>query len=90
MIFGLSAALYGKITVNRGRVQQVNFDTYPVVRMNEAPKIEVHIVESTAEPGGVGEPDTAGVIAAVTNAVYAATGTRVRTLPIDPTQLRIA
>jgi isoquinoline 1-oxidoreductase beta subunit len=58
--------------------------------MDEAPKIEVHIVPSTADPGGVGEPGTSGVIAAVVNAVFAATGKRVRTLPIDPAQLRNA
>jgi isoquinoline 1-oxidoreductase beta subunit len=90
VIYGLSAALYGRITVNKGRVEQGNFDTYPVVRMDEAPRIEVHIVPSTAEPGGVGEPGTSGVIAAVANAVFAATGKRLRTLPIDVAQLRIA
>ena len=90
VIYGLSAALYGKVTVAQGRVQQGNFDTYPVVRMNEAPKIEVHLVQSTADPGGVGEPGTAGVIAAVANSVHAATGKRIRTLPIDPSELRDA
>jgi isoquinoline 1-oxidoreductase beta subunit len=90
VIYGLSAALYGKITVDKGRVQQGNFDTYPVVRMNEAPKIEVHIIQSTEDPGGVGEPGTSGVFPAVANAVYAATGKRLRTLPIDPAQLRDA
>jgi isoquinoline 1-oxidoreductase beta subunit len=90
VIYGLSAVLYGKITVDKGRVQQGNFDTYPVVRMNEAPKIEVHIVQSSADPGGVGEPGTSGVIPAVANAVHAATGKRLRTLPIDPGQLRDA
>lgn len=90
VIYGLSAALYGRITVDKGRVQQHNFDTYPVVRMNEAPRIEVHIIESGAEPGGVGEPGTSGVIAAVANAVYAATGKRLRSLPVDPAELRSA
>jgi len=90
VIYGLSAVLYGRITVNEGRIQQRNFDAYPVVRMNEAPTIEVHIIQSTADPGGVGEPGTSGVIAAVANAVYAATGKRLRTLPIDPAQLRSA
>ena len=88
VIYGLSAVLYGKITMDKGRVQQTNFDTYPVMRMDEAPRIEVHIVQSTADPGGVGEPGTSGAIAAVCNAVFAATGKRVRTLPIDPAQLR--
>ncbi len=90
VIYGVSAVLYGRVTMDKGRVQQRNFDTYPVVRMNEAPKIDVYIVPSTAEPGGVGEPGTSGVIAAVVNAVYAATGKRLRTLPIDPAQLRNA
>ena len=90
VIYGLSAVLYGRITVDKGRVQQGNFDTYPVVRMAEAPRIEVHIVPSTEEPGGVGEPGTSGVIASVANAVFAATGQRPRTLPIDPNQLRSA
>jgi isoquinoline 1-oxidoreductase subunit beta len=90
VIYGLSAVLYGKITVDKGRAQQANFDTYQVVRMGAAPKIDVHIIESTEDPGGVGEPGTSGVIAAVANAVFAATGKRVRTLPIDPSQLRNA
>jgi isoquinoline 1-oxidoreductase beta subunit len=90
VIFGLSAVLHGNITVDKGRAQQGNFDTYQVVRMNAAPKIDVHIVESTESPGGVGEPGTSGVIAAVANAVFAATGKRIRTLPIDPSQLRDA
>jgi isoquinoline 1-oxidoreductase beta subunit len=88
VIYGLSAVLHGKITVNRGRVLEGNFDTYQVVRMAEAPKIEVHIIESTEDPGGVGEPGTSGAIAAVANAVFAATGKRIRTLPIDHAQLR--
>jgi isoquinoline 1-oxidoreductase beta subunit len=90
VIYGLSAALHGKITVEQGRVQEGNFDTYRVVRMAEAPKIDVHLIASTEDPGGVGEPGTSGVFAAVTNAVFAATGKRLRTLPIDPAQLRSA
>lgn len=90
VIYGLSAVLYGRITVDKGRVQQGNFDTYPVVRMAEAPKIDVHILQSAEEPGGVGEPGTSAVIAAVANAVFAATGQRLRTLPIDAAQLRTA
>jgi isoquinoline 1-oxidoreductase beta subunit len=90
IIFGISAVLYGRITVANGRVQQGNFDTYPVLRMEEAPKIEVHIIPSTEDPGGVGEPGTSGVIAAVANAVCGATGKRVLSLPIDPAQLKEA
>jgi isoquinoline 1-oxidoreductase beta subunit len=90
IIFGLSAALYGKITVVNGRVQQSNFDDCPVVRMNEAPRIEVHIVQSSEAPGGVGEPSTAALFPAVTNAIFAATGKRVFELPIDAAKLRSA
>lgn len=85
--FGLSAVLYGKITVKAGRIEQANFDTYPILRMNEAPLIDVHIVPSDQGPGGVGEPGTSGIFAAVANAVFDATGVRVRTLPIDAREL---
>jgi isoquinoline 1-oxidoreductase subunit beta len=88
VIYGLSAALHGKITIARGHVKEGNFDSYRVVRMHEAPRIDVFIVTSQAEPGGVGEPGTSGVIAAVANAVYAATGKRVRSLPIESALLR--
>jgi isoquinoline 1-oxidoreductase beta subunit len=87
-IFGISAALYGRITVANGRVEQGNFDSYPVVRMREAPTIEVHLIESRESPGGVGEPGTSGAIAAVANAVFAATGKRFRSLPLDPAELK--
>jgi isoquinoline 1-oxidoreductase beta subunit len=90
VIFGLSAALYGKITVANGRIVESNFDDCPVLRMNEAPAIDVHIVASTEAPGGVGEPGTAAVLPAVTNAIHAATGVRLYDLPIDPTKLRSA
>lgn len=87
-IFGISAALYGEITVKDGRVEQSNFDTYSVVRMDEAPAIEVHIVETGEAPGGLGEPGTSAIVPAVANAVFAATGKRLRRMPIDTTQLR--
>lgn len=90
IIFGLSAALYGKITVANGRVEQSNFDDCPVLRMNETPSIEVYIVDSAEEPGGVGEPGTAALFPAVTNAIYAATGVRLYELPIDRARLRSA
>jgi hypothetical protein len=79
---GLSAALYGEITLKDGRVQQSNFHDYRVLRMNESPAIEVHLIESFEAPGGVGEPATSCVMPALTNAVYAATGKRVRKLPL--------
>jgi isoquinoline 1-oxidoreductase beta subunit len=85
IIFGLTAALYGKITLQNGRVEQGNFDTYQLLRMDEAPKIEVHIVQSSELPGGVGETGTSAVAPAVTNAIFAATGRRLRSLPIDMT-----
>jgi isoquinoline 1-oxidoreductase subunit beta len=88
VIFGVSAVLYGRLTVARGRIEQGNFDTYPILRMDEAPRIDVHIVDSTADPGGVGEPGTPGAIAAVANAVFAATGRRALSLPLDPAQLK--
>ena len=90
IIYGLSAALYGKITVANSRIVQGNFDDAPVVRMHEAPPIEVHLVPSIEAPGGVGEPGTAAIFPAVTNAIFAATGKRVLDLPIDPAKLRSA
>jgi isoquinoline 1-oxidoreductase beta subunit len=81
--FGVSAALREHITVANGRVEQANFDTYQLLRIHEAPVIEVYIVASNEDPGGVGEPGTSGAIAAVANAVSAATGKRITTLPIQ-------
>jgi isoquinoline 1-oxidoreductase subunit beta len=88
IIFGITAALYGEITLKDGRVEQTNFDTYQVLRMNEAPAIEVHIAQSSEPPGGMGEPGTSAIVPAVTNAIFAATGKRLRKLPIDTTALR--
>jgi isoquinoline 1-oxidoreductase beta subunit len=82
IVFGLSAALKGEITVDRGRVQQGNFNDYPVLRINEMPQVEVHILPSTAAPGGMGEPPVPAIAPAVTNAIFAATGKRIRRLPI--------
>ncbi|MBR0999571.1 molybdopterin cofactor-binding domain-containing protein [Bradyrhizobium liaoningense] len=84
-IFGLTAALRGAITFKDGRVEQSNFDTYLPMRIEETPRIETYIVPSTAEPGGLGEAATAIVAPAVTNAIFAATGRRVRRLPIEAT-----
>ena len=83
IVYGLSAALFGEITLDRGRVVQANFDSYPVVRMNQSPAIEVHIVSSREDPGGIGEPGTPPIAPAVTNALFALTGMRVRRLPIQ-------
>jgi isoquinoline 1-oxidoreductase beta subunit len=85
--FGLSAALKGGISIARGRVTQANFDTYPLLRMPEMPVVEVYLVPSTAFPGGAGEAGVPPVAPAVCNAVFAATGVRVRRLPIDAGQL---
>lgn len=88
IIFGLTAAFYGEITVKNGRIEQRNFYDYKMLRMNEAPKIETYIVPSTEKHGGVGEPGTPPTAPAVVNAIFAATGKRIRTLPIDPTELK--
>jgi isoquinoline 1-oxidoreductase subunit beta len=88
IMFGITAALYGEITLEDGRVEQTNFDTYQVLRMNEAPAIEVHIVQSFEPPGGMGEAGTSAIVPAVTNAIFAATGKRLRKLPIDTTALK--
>jgi len=88
IIFGITAALYGEITVKDGRVEQTNFDTYQILRMNEAPTIEVHIVQSHEPPGGMGEAGTSAIVPAVANAVFAATGKRLRKLPIDSAALK--
>ena len=85
IVFGLTAALKGRISLQKGRVKQSNFHDYPLLTMREMPEIEVHIVESAFEPGGVGEPGTPPIAPAVANAVFAATGKRIRKLPIDLT-----
>ena len=88
IMFGITAALYGEITLKSGRVEQSNFHDYPILRINEAPVVEVHIVKSAEPPGGMGETGTSAVAPAITNAIFAATGRRLRKLPIDPAQLK--
>jgi isoquinoline 1-oxidoreductase beta subunit len=83
LIFGLTAALYGEITIDKGRVQQSNFHDYRMLRMNETPPIEVHILRSGEAPGGIGEAGTTAAFAPLANAIFAATGKRLRRLPID-------
>jgi isoquinoline 1-oxidoreductase beta subunit len=86
--FGATAALYGEITLKNGRVEQTNFDTYQMIRMNEAPAIEVHVVKSSEPPGGMGETGTSGVVPAIANAIFAATGKRLRKMPADANALK--
>jgi isoquinoline 1-oxidoreductase beta subunit len=88
--FGLSAALYGAITLKDGRVEQSNFDSYPMLRLDAMPRVEVHIVKSAEKPGGVGETGVPPVAPAVANALFAATGARVRTLPMTPERIAAA
>lgn len=87
IVFGLSAAMKGEITIEGGRVQQANFHQYDVVRMDEAPVVEVHIVPSTEAPGGMGEASVPSIAPAVCNAIFAAMGKRVRRLPIQAADL---
>ncbi len=90
IVYGLSAALRGEITIDRGRVVQSNFHDYQPLRMHEMPRVEVHLVPSTNNPGGVGEPGTPPIAPAVCNALFALTGRRIRRLPIRPEDLRRA
>jgi isoquinoline 1-oxidoreductase beta subunit len=83
MVYGLTAALRGQITIAQGAVQQGNFHNYPMLTMKEMPRVDAYIVPSTAAPGGVGEPGTAPIAPALANAIFAATGTRVRALPLS-------
>lgn len=87
IVFGLSAALYGRISHKDGRVEQSNFHDYPVLRLTEMPKVEVEIIASSEAPGGIGEPGTPPIAPAVCNAIFAATGVRLRKLPIDTAAL---
>jgi len=88
IIFGISGALWGEVTVKHGRVEQSNFHDVRVLRVHEAPAIEVHLVRNRESPGGIGEPGTAVTAPALANAVFAATGTRIRKLPLKPERFR--
>jgi len=90
LIFGLTAALYGEITIANGRVQQSNFNDYRMLRIDEVPKIEVHVIKSSEDPGGIGETGATAGPPALRNAIYAATGIALRRLPIDRKALAVA
>jgi isoquinoline 1-oxidoreductase beta subunit len=88
VIFGITAALHGQITLKGGRVEQSNFHDYEMLRINEAPAIEIYIVPSSEPPGGMGEAGTSAIVPAVANAIFAATGKRLRKMPIDTAALK--
>jgi isoquinoline 1-oxidoreductase subunit beta len=88
VLFGLSAALFNGITFANGRVQQSNFNDYRQLRINETPTVEVHLVDSREPPGGLGEVGTVSAAPALANAIFAATGVRLRRLPIDNAALK--
>ena len=88
VMFGTTAAIYGEITIKNGRVEQSNFDTYQILRINEAPAVEVHLVRSKEPPGGMGENGVSAMVPAIANAIFAATGKRLRKMPIDPNVLK--
>jgi isoquinoline 1-oxidoreductase beta subunit len=83
LIFGLTAAFYGEVTIDRGRIQQSNFHDYRMLRIDEVPAIEVHIIQSGEAPGGIGETGVTASLPAVRNAIFAATGIPLRRMPID-------
>lgn len=90
IMFGLTAALFSEITLKDGRVEQSNFNDYRMLRINEAPAVEVYLVKSGEAPGGIGEPGTSALAPALTNAIFAATGKRIRKLPVNRAELRSA
>jgi isoquinoline 1-oxidoreductase beta subunit len=83
LIFGLTAALYGEITIDKGRVQQSNFNDYRMLRIDQTPKIDVHVIKSGEAPGGIGETGATAGPPALRNAIYAATGVALRRMPVD-------
>ena len=90
IVFGMGPAIMQEITLDKGRVQQNQFDEFPLGRMNEAPAIDIILVNSTEKPGGIGEPAVALVAPAIANAVATLTGKRVRKLPINGDAIRAA
>ena len=88
VVFGITAALHGEITLKNGRVEQSNFHDYEMLRIDQAPAIEVRIVQNSEPPGGLGEAGTSAIVPAVANAIFAATGKRLRKMPVDATELK--
>jgi isoquinoline 1-oxidoreductase beta subunit len=88
MIFGATGALHSEITLKNGRVGQTNFDNYQMLRMNEAPTIEVHIINSAEPPGGMGETGTSAIVPAIANAIFAVAGKRLRGMSVDASVLK--
>jgi isoquinoline 1-oxidoreductase subunit beta len=89
LIFGLTAALYGEVTIDKGRVQQSNFNDYRMLRIDQVPNIDVHVIKSGEDPGGIGETGVTASVPALRNAIYAATGVALRRLPIDRRALAV-
>ena len=89
LIFGLTAALYGEVTISKGRVRQSNFNDYRMLRIDQVPKIDVHVIKSGEDPGGIGETGATAGPPALRNAIYAATGVALRRLPIDRAALAV-
>ena len=89
LVFGLTAGLYGEVTIDRGRVQQSNFNNYRMLRMDQVPNIDVHVIKSGEHPGGIGETGTTASLPALRNAIYAATGVALRRMPVDRAALAI-
>jgi isoquinoline 1-oxidoreductase beta subunit len=87
-IFGLTAVMLGKLTIDKGRVEQSNFHDFPLMRIDQTPRMDIHLVRSGAEPGGVGEIGTAIIAPAYINALYAATGKRFRSYPVAAEELK--
>jgi isoquinoline 1-oxidoreductase beta subunit len=87
IVYGLTAALHGEVTIEKGQVQQSNFHDYRMLRISETPKIEVYIVPSLDKMGGAGEPGVPPVAPALANAIFAATGNRIRRLPVQQADL---
>ena len=90
IVYGLTAALYGEITIKGGRVEQANFDSYRMLQLAQTPKIAVSILEGDDEPGGIGEPGTPPIGQALANAIFAATGKRLRALPVVRNGINVA